>query len=67
VSPAAPQVGTSALLGKTGNVKSAKKCKKGFVKKRGKCVKKKKKKRKKKRSQKRQRRHSASHGSRGNG
>jgi hypothetical protein len=66
VGPAPPQVGTGAALGNTGNVKKPKKCKKGFVKKRGKCVKKKKK-RKKKRSQKRQRRHSASHGGRANG
>jgi hypothetical protein len=40
--PAAPQVGTTAGLGSTGNVKP-KKCRKGFVKKHGKCVKKKKK------------------------
>ncbi len=35
-----PQVGTGALLGKTGNVRKPKKCKKGFKKKKGKCVKK---------------------------
>jgi hypothetical protein len=39
---APPQVGTSAVLGKTGNVRKPKKCKKGFVKKNGKCKKKKK-------------------------
>ncbi len=54
VGPASPQVGTGAQLGKTGNVKSPK-CKKGQVKKNGKCVKKKKKKgKKKKRAHKRQ-------------
>jgi hypothetical protein len=52
VGPASPQVGTGAQLGKTGNVRSTK-CKKGTVKKNGKCVKKPKKK-KKKRTQKRQ-------------
>ena len=41
VGPASPQVGTGAQLGKTGNVRSTK-CKKGTVKKNGKCVKKKK-------------------------
>jgi len=53
VGPANPQVGTGAPLGKTGNVRSTK-CKKGFVKKNGKCVKKKKGKKKKKRAHKRQ-------------
>ena len=53
VGPASPQVGTGAQLGKTGNVRSTK-CKKGTVKKNGKCVKKKGKKKKKKRAQKRQ-------------
>jgi hypothetical protein len=48
-----PQVGTGAQLGKTGNVRSTK-CKKGFVKKNGKCVKKKKAKKKQKRAHKRQ-------------
>ncbi len=53
VGPASPQVGTGAQLGKTGNVKSTK-CKKGTVKKSGKCVKKKGQKKKKKRAHKRQ-------------
>jgi hypothetical protein len=52
VGPALPQVGTGAQLGKTGNVRATK-CKKGFVKKNGKCVKKKGKK-KQKRAHKRQ-------------
>jgi hypothetical protein len=42
VAPALPRVGTGAQLAQTGNVKTKKKkCRKGFVKKRGKCVKKK--------------------------
>jgi hypothetical protein len=57
--PASPQVGTGANLGSTGNVaapkKKPKKCKKGFAKKHGKCVKKKSK------------RKSRRHGGQGNG
>ena len=53
VGPPNPQVGTGAQLGKTGNVRSAK-CKKGFVRKNGKCVKKKKGKKKGKRAHTRQ-------------
>jgi hypothetical protein len=60
VGPASPQVGTAAPLGKTGNVRSTK-CKKGFVKKHGKCVKKKAKKKKKKK-----RRAHRQHGGRSN-
>jgi hypothetical protein len=52
IGPPNPQVGTGAQLGKTGNVRATK-CKKGFVKKNGKCVKKKGKK-KQKRAHKRQ-------------
>jgi hypothetical protein len=52
VSPPVPRVGTEAQLGDTGNVKPLK-CKKGFVKKNGKCKKKKKKKKKSKKKDKR--------------
>jgi hypothetical protein len=70
LAPALPRVGTGAQLAQTGNVKTKKKkkCRKGFVKKRGKCVKKKggKKKKGKRKAQKRKRSH-LHHRSRRNG
>jgi hypothetical protein len=45
VPPPAPRVGTGAQLRNTGNARKPKKCRKGFKKKKGKCVKKRKKKR----------------------
>jgi hypothetical protein len=60
VGPAIPRVGTEAPLGNSGNVKP-RKCKKGFVKKKGKCVKKKGKKKKRPKKQ------TTSKGSRANG
>jgi hypothetical protein len=61
VSPPPPQVGTGASLGTTGNHPKKKKCKKGRVKKHGKCVS------KKKKSKRHHKRHHKSQGGKRNG